>query len=167
MTGRRAAGDQTGWLEIYVAAHKSYEGRFYHWSIGAYDNRTYAWVVYEAVRQGSWSFKLNTHMTDPRFWSRCEPLVRVGRVDRARYDDVVGAFEAVRITNCRDWNCQDYVLEIVSALVRCGLVCKGDGRATMRRLKQYQGQRPRDFSEAERARQRGRVVSSEYVEKSD
>lgn len=157
-------------LQVWVAVERPNEGRFYHWSIAVFDVARGAWHTYEAARaEADGPFESNYRSTDPRDSNCCiKPMTLVSHVDGSLYDGVFAAINQVRIpSDTTNWNCQNYVQEVLSGLVKSNLVEVSAVETASAQLALYWGEMSEDFAAAEPPRDPGRVLSDEYVVDSD
>lgn len=152
------------WLTVWVAVYKPEDGKYFHWAISICDEARNKWHTYEAIRTSpKGPFTTNYMQCDPQRSSQCLPLSFLSRISATCFDAVTQTIKDISIPKPQgDYNCQTYVIDVCSGLVRAGHVNATDFVATLEELQVYQGEQKRDFGEMG-GEGKLKVISDEYV----
>ncbi|KAF2002008.1 hypothetical protein P154DRAFT_594863 [Amniculicola lignicola CBS 123094] len=115
-----------GKLRIEVAIYRPRQGNYHHWGLCVYDTTRKRYTIYE-VTGAHPDFEKNVLNSDPRNTRRLVKLIPIDVISRNNQGDLVRAIESVPIDNdTTEWNCQDYVMEILGKLVEECLLDEDD-----------------------------------------
>jgi hypothetical protein len=156
-------------LHLYIAVYQPSEGHYYHWAITIFDEATGRWHTYEATRSyANGPFTLHYLAVDPRSSNRCrQPLTYLATRYSSALDTIIGVIRGVSVQTDPNWNCQNYVLDIINTLKTENFVTDAEYQAAWALAYPFYGYIEQEFGAPQPAANDQRVLSEEYVHDSD
>ena len=128
-------------VRLYIAVYNPSEGFYHHWAMAIHNEATNEWHTYDAIRSYAGGPFVSQYLAvDPRNSARCrDPLVYVATCPSTSIDNIHGTIQGVAIQSAQDWNCQNYVSDIINALIRNNLVTQAEYNAAWDQVSPYYG----------------------------
>jgi hypothetical protein len=103
-------------LTLAVVIYQPREGNFMHWAFHVYDVKTEIYRLYEVVGD-SGEFEARTVDVEPSLSTRFRKSIDLGTVNQTEFGQLESIIGSVPVDNeTTEWNCQDYVIEIMDKL---------------------------------------------------
>lgn len=127
-SSKRSKRDISQSVRLFIAIYDPSGGLYHHWAVAINNEATNEWHTYDAVRSYTdGPFVPHYLAVDPRSSVRCRaPLVDVATCPSTSIDNIHGTIQGVAMQDAQGWNCQNYVFDIMEALVRNNLVTQAE-----------------------------------------